>query len=452
MTETPKSLRVHIGIFGRANAGKSSLLNLIAGQSLAIVSEIAGTTTDVVRKSMELLPIGPVTFLDTAGIDDSSLLGEQRTAKTREALDSADIALIVTENGQWGAYERELAAAAKSRSTPVIPVVAKIDVHAPDPAWLAELRSECAATCGPDLAAGSIAVSCTLAAADKALREQFLNTLTAALLTVCPESILAPPTLLGDLVDRNKTRQGPPMAVLVVPVDSGAPKGRLILPQVQSIRDSLDSGIACCVVRECEYEGFLSTLTRAPDLVVCDSQVARFTAERTPRESALTTFSILFSRAKGDIVSMAAGAARIASLREGERVLIAEACTHHAMEDDIGTVKIPRWLRQAVGGGVAIDHARGKDYPKNLADYSLVIHCGACTLTRREMLSRIQKAKEANVPVTNYGIAISALQGVAERMLAPFPEALSAWIAATGAASDTAAGITSDAAAVREKA
>jgi [FeFe] hydrogenase H-cluster maturation GTPase HydF len=266
------------------------------------------------------------------------------------------------------------------------------------------------------------------------VREQFLNRLAAALLAVCPESLLSPPPLLGDLISRaEKTATAPPVAVLVVPVDSGAPKGRLILPQVQAIRDALDSGIAACVVRECEYEGFLSSLSRAPDLVVCDSQVARFVAERTPSESALTTFSILFSRAKGDIVSMAAGAARIQSLKPEDRVLVAEACTHHAMKDDIGTVKIPRWLRKAAGPGVRIDHARGRDYPDTLAEYALVIHCGSCTLTRREMLVRIQKAKEAGVPITNYGIAISALQGVAERMLEPFPEALSAWRTALGA-------------------
>lgn len=426
MTETPKSLRVHIGIFGRANAGKSSLLNLIAGQSLAIVSEIAGTTTDVVRKSMELAPLGPVAFLDTAGIDDQSNLGEQRTAKTLEALASSDIVLVVAPPGQWGLFEQQIADKARAQNTPVIPVVTKIDLQPADPDWLNRIEAECGTK--------ALAVSCVQAASDHAVREQFLNRLASALLAVCPESLLSPPPLLGDLISRaEKTATAPPVAVLVVPVDSGAPKGRLILPQVQAIRDALDSGIAACVVRECEYEGFLSSLSRAPDLVVCDSQVARFVAERTPSESALTTFSILFSRAKGDIVSMAAGAARIQSLKPEDRVLVAEACTHHAMKDDIGTVKIPRWLRKAAGPGVRIDHARGRDYPDTLAEYALVIHCGSCTLTRREMLVRIQKAKEAGAPITNYGIAISALQGVAERMLEPFPEALSAWRTALAA-------------------
>ncbi|HPX47850.1 MAG TPA: GTP-binding protein, partial [Treponemataceae bacterium] len=232
MTETPKSLRVHIGIFGRANAGKSSLLNLIAGQSLAIVSEIAGTTTDVVRKSMELAPLGPVAFLDTAGIDDQSNLGEQRTAKTLEALASSDIVLVVAPPGQWGLFEQQIADKARAQNTPVIPVVTKIDLQPADPDWLNRIEAECGTK--------ALAVSCAQAASDHAVREQFLNRLASALLAVCPESLLSPPPLLGDLISRaEKTATAPPVAVLVVPVDSGAPKGRLILPQVQAIRDAL---------------------------------------------------------------------------------------------------------------------------------------------------------------------------------------------------------------------
>lgn len=420
MTGTPKALRLRVGLLGRTNTGKSSLINLITGQDTAIVSPVAGTTTDVVEKSMELLPIGPVTFLDTAGLDDTSELGSLRTAKTSKALASADVCVLVTEAGSWTAYERSIVDECAGQNKPLIIVVNKIDVRKPEDSWLAEIGAA---------SKGMLTVSSSTAMADKATREAFMGGLKRLLLESCPDWFLDPPAILGDLLPSG---QGLPLVVLVVPIDLEAPKGRLILPQVQSIRDCLDSDAAVAVVKDREYPAFLRRLTSPPELVVCDSQAVLKTMADTPAGIPCTTFSILFSRYKGDIVTMARGAAVLSRLEPGDRVLIAEACTHHALEDDIGRVKIPRWLRQFTGTDIGIDHCAGKDYPENLADFKLVIHCGACTLTRREMLWRIERAEAAGVAVTNYGMAISALQGVIERALAPFPAALEAWRQASG--------------------
>lgn len=421
MTGTPKSLRLRVGLFGRTNTGKSSLINLITGQEAAIVSHVAGTTTDVVEKSMELLPLGPITLLDTAGIDDVSELGSLRTAKTAKALASADVCVIVTVAGEWTPYEKNVAESCARQKTPIIVVVNKSDIAPADAAWLEGLKST---------AAHVLEVSATKAREHGAAREAFMNEFKRALLDVCPEGFLDPPAILGDLLPADR---GLALAVLVVPIDLEAPKGRIILPQVQAIRDCLDSDAAVAVVKDREYPAFLGRLSSPPELVVCDSQVVLRTMADTPNDVPCTTFSILFSRFKGDIISMARGAATLSRLAPGDRVLVAEACTHHALEDDIGRVKIPRWLRQYTGADIKIDHCAGKDYPDNLADYRLVIHCGACTLTRREMLWRIERAEAAGVAVTNYGMAISALQGVIERALAPFPSALDAYRDALGA-------------------
>lgn len=432
MNETPKALRLHIGLFGRTNTGKSSLLNLIVGQDSAIVSPVAGTTTDVVRKSMELLPLGPVTFLDTAGIDDESGLGELRVERTREALASSDVACLVLESDVWTAYEDELASLAAAQKTPLILVVNKTDVKKPSAAWLDTIR-----------AVSPRIIECSTARAqlNAEEREAFLLALKRHLLEAAPDDFLEPPAILGDLLPSGS---GVPLAVLIVPIDLQAPKGRLILPQVQSIRDALDSDAAVAVVKEREYRPFLDRLASPPDLVVCDSQIALKMVADTPTGIPATTFSILFSRFKGDIVRMAEGAAALASLKAGDRVLVAEACTHHALEDDIGRVKIPRWIRQFTGSGVEIDHAAGRDWPADLARYRVVIHCGACTLTRREMLWRLERARAAGVPVTNYGMAISVLQGVIERTLSPFPAALDAYERARGAARSATHGTVSE--------
>lgn len=409
MESTPKSLRLQIALFGRANVGKSSFLNLVAGQDVAITSPIPGTTTDVVEKTMELLPLGPVVFLDTAGIDDRTELGAKRVAKTLAVFRRADLVVILCEVGQWGVTEAEIIRRAAEKNLPVIAVVTKIDLRPPDEAFHTLL-----------LAAGASRVIEVDNTAPDA-RETAVARFKQALIDCCPEDFVSPPPLVGDLL--------PPggLAALVVPIDLQAPKGRLILPQVQTIRDALDGDAMTLVVKEREYAAALLRLATPPELVICDSQVVLKVTADTPPEIPCTTFSILFSRLKGDMTLMARGAAAIDALRKGDRVLIAEACTHHATADDIGRVKIPRWLRQYVGAELEIEVYAGRDYPADLADYQLVIHCGGCMLNRREILSRIQLAAAAQVPVTNYGMAISLVQGVLERVLAPFPAALDAY-------------------------
>ncbi len=417
MLSTPKSLRLQIGLFGCTNVGKSSFLNYLAGQDVAITSPLPGTTTDIVEKALELLPIGPVLLLDTAGLDDQSLLAGRRLAKTSALFERADVVVLVTEPGQWGPYEAEVAAEARRRKQPLIVVVNKVD----DPGGEPAARAFCERRAGPT--AGVLGCSCR----NVADRERTLHAFKAALLKACPEDFLNPPALLGDLLSPGG------LAVLVVPIDLQAPKGRLILPQVQAIRDALDNDAAVLVVKEREYAALLATLGRPPDLVVCDSQVVQKMVADTPPAVRCTTFSILFARCKGDLQELARGAARLDRLQPGDRVLIAEACSHHALEDDIGRVKIPRWLRQYTGLDLVFDVSAGRDFPADLAGYRLVVHCGACMLTRREMLAHIQRARAQGVAITNYGLCIAQAQGVLRRVLAPFPAALDAYDRATTA-------------------
>jgi [FeFe] hydrogenase H-cluster maturation GTPase HydF len=408
MRKTPKSLRLQIGFFGRTNVGKSSFLNLVAGQDVAITSPVAGTTTDVVEKSMELLPLGPVVFLDTAGLDDTSVLAELRLKKTVKIFDRSDVIALLVEPNVWTEYEDRTLEEARKREIPLILVVNKVDLENPREDFLEELRKKT----GRVLLCSSI---------DLARRDPTVNAFKKYLIEVCPEEFLEPPPLIGDLVPAGG------LAILIVPIDLQAPKGRLILPQVQTIREALDHDASVYVVKEREYGHALETLKIPPDIVVCDSQVVLKMVADTPESIQCTTFSILFSRNKGDLIEMVRGAAVIETLRPNDKVLIAEACSHHAIEDDIGRVKIPRWLRQYVGGDLQIDVYSGRDYPDNLKEYRLVVHCGGCMLTRREMLSRIQKAKEEKVPITNYGLCISFSQGVIKRALSPFPAALDAF-------------------------
>ncbi|OGF44323.1 MAG: [FeFe] hydrogenase H-cluster maturation GTPase HydF [Candidatus Firestonebacteria bacterium RIFOXYC2_FULL_39_67] len=408
MQSTPKSLRLQIGIFGRANIGKSSFLNMIAGQDVSITSPIAGTTTDVVEKTMELLPLGPVVFLDTAGFDDKSELGVLRVKKTKKIFDRSDVILLLLEAGVWSAYEEEILAEAKMRNIPVILVINKTDLKKPEAAFLLLLREK-----------SEKYIECS--SLDQGSRDKYINALKIKLIEVCPEGFLNPPALLGDLI-----RPGG-MGILIVPIDLQAPKGRLILPQVQAIRDALDNDEAVVVCKEREYAHVLANLKNPPDLVVSDSQSVLKMVADTPASVKCTTFSILFSRYKGDIVEAAKGITVVENMKPGDKILIAEACSHHAIEDDIGRVKIPRWIRQYIGGDVTVDICSGRDYPENLSGYKLVVHCGACMLTRREMLARIHKAREYGVTITNYGIAIAFLQGVLTRVLSPFPAALEAY-------------------------
>ncbi|MDK2857059.1 MAG: hypothetical protein PWQ29_1526 [Verrucomicrobiota bacterium] len=398
MKTTPKSLRLHIALFGRTNVGKSSFLNLITGQEVSIVSEQAGTTTDVVEKTMELLPLGPVVFLDTAGLDDTSMLGARRIEKTEKVLDRADVILLICDGGRFGEYEKTVETRAAEKNIPVIRIANKADLTDPS---------------------DSSALACN--STDLTTREKVLSQLKARLIAICPEEFIQPPPLVGDLVKPGG------VIVLIVPIDLQAPKGRLILPQVSTIRDALDSDAAALVVKEREYTHMLRLLREPPDLVICDSQVVLKMVGDTPKDIPCTTFSILFARLKGDLPKLAAGAAAIENLKDGNKVLIAESCSHHAAEDDIGRVKIPRWLRQYCGCALEIEVYAGRDFPENLKEYSLVVQCGGCMHNRREILSRIEKCETAGVPITNYGLCISQTQGVLKRVLSPFPAALDAF-------------------------
>lgn len=404
MHRTPRGNRLHIALFGRRNAGKSSLLNALTRQAVSIVSPIAGTTTDPVEKPMELLPLGPVLFIDTAGIDDCGALGDQRVAKTRAVLDRTDVAVLVCAQGAWSDYEEALLAELRTRQTPVIVVFNKSDLAGPPP----ELRAR--------LTAAALPLVETVATSGSGLLD-----LRAAILQAAPADFFDPPTLVSDLVPPGE------LAVLVVPIDMEAPKGRLILPQVQTIRDLLDHDAYCLVVKERELRGALARLQRPPALVVTDSQAFLKVAADTPPAVNMTSFSILFARHKGDLVELVRGALAIDDLRAGDTVLICEACSHHPIGDDIGRVKIPRWLRQYVGGDLQFRHYQGHDFPADLAGIALVVHCGACVQNRREMLSRIWRCRRAGVPVTNYGLTIAYTLGIFARALAPFPAALAVY-------------------------
>ena len=405
MQKTPKSLRLQIGLFGRANVGKSSFLNYVSGQDVAITSPVPGTTTDVVEKAMELLPLGPVMFLDTAGLDDTSVLSDLRIKKTKKIFDRADVIVLLTEPNAWSIYEDEVFKEAHARKIPVIVVVNKIDQCALSDSFLEDVKKRCAKI---------LLCSCL----DKAAKDSCVAIFKKYLIEACPDEFLNPHALISDLLIKEK------LAVLIVPIDLEAPKGRLILPQVQAIRDALDGDAAVMVVKEHEYRHHLDNLKVRPDIVVCDSQVVDKMVTDTPEDIRCTTFSILFSRFKGDLVDAARGVAVIDQLKPGDKILIAEACSHHPIEGDIGRVKIPAWLKKYAGFDVNIEVSCGRDFPENLSEYKLVIHCGACMLTRREMWTRIQKAREASVALTNYGVCIAFLRGVIERVLLPFPEAL----------------------------
>jgi [FeFe] hydrogenase H-cluster maturation GTPase HydF len=400
---TPRGLRLHIGIFGRRNVGKSSLLNALTRQQVAIVSEVAGTTTDPVEKPMEMLPLGPVVFIDTAGIDDEGGLGSLRVEKTRRILDRTDLALVVAAGDAWGSFEEELLDGFARSGTPAIVVWNKVDVAGTPPTAVVTALS-------------LRGVPCVETAAS---RGDGIGALRQALIAAAPDDWINPPTILGGLVDR--WEPGAPV-VLVIPIDQEAPKGRIILPQVQVIRDLLDHERWCVVVKENALAEALATLRRPPALVVTDSQAFAQVAPLVPPEVPLTGFSVLMSRWKGDLAELARGAVAIDTLRPGDRVLIIDACTHHPITDDIAREKLPRWLNAHVGGDLAITNSQGRDWPADLAAHKLVVHCGACMWNRREMLSRILHAREAGVPITNFGMAIAWSLGVFERALAPFPE------------------------------
>ena len=398
LNEAPSGERVHISIFGRRNAGKSSLINALTNQSLAIVSDVPGTTTDPVAKAMEILPIGPVVVTDTAGIDDVGDLGRKRIEKTLRVLEKTDLAVLVVESGtEPGEFEEDLVAKIKQRDIPLVIAATKVDIE-------------------PDSSAArawSARHSVVFVPVSAATREG-VEQLKTALVQISPTG-MPEPAIIGDLIT------GGDIVVLVVPIDKAAPKGRLILPQVMTIRDALDHDAIAVTVKERELRACLESLGRKPKLVITDSQAFLKVDADTPKGIWMTSFSILMARYKGDLEGFAAGAKAIDSLKIGDRVLISEGCTHHQQADDIGRVQIPRWLRQAVGGELEFSFSSGKDFPPDFDTYKLIVHCGGCMLNPREMCYRQRLASEAGVPMTNYGVLLAKVHGILERALEPFP-------------------------------
>ena len=413
MNAAPRGVRLHIGIFGRRNVGKSSLLNALTRQQVSIVSPEPGTTTDPVEKPMELLPLGPVLFIDTAGLDDVGALGAQRVERTMKVLERTELAILVLAEEGLGSLEIGLLDAFEQRKIPVLPVLNKSDLAKPADATLDRLLHR---GLRPVVASAG--------------RGEGMAEIREALVDLAPDEYLNAPTILSDLVPPGEC------AVLVVPVDKEAPKGRLILPQSQSIRDLLDHDAFALVVQERELRSALDGLKRKPALVVTDSQAFLKVAADTPPDVPMTSFSILFARQKGDLLQFARGALAIDSLKPGDHIAIAEACSHHPVGEDIGRVKIPRWLGQYIGGSLDIEQVQGRDFIPDPKAFKLVIHCGSCMLNRREVLSRIFACNKAGVPITNYGMAIAYSLGIFERALQPFPSALDAYrqaVAARGA-------------------
>lgn len=400
LNQTPRGSRLHIAIFGRRNAGKSSLINALTNQNIAIVSDVPGTTTDPVYKSMEILPIGPVVIIDTAGIDDVGELGTLRIEKAYTVLAKTDLLLLVIDPSKGvESHEVEVIKKAKQNKVSVIGVLNKIDLFP---------------QANPDELSTTFNIPVISVSA---VTHKGIDELKLAMIKLAPKDWMSS-TIIGDLISPGDT------IVLVVPIDLAAPKGRLILPQVQTIRDILDHDAMALVVKERELKSAIGNLKNNPRLVVTDSQAFLKVAADTPPDVPMTSFSILFARHKGNLISLVEGAKAVEDLVPGDKVLIAEACTHHRVEDDIGTVKIPRWLRQVVGGHLDFKWVSGHELPPDIKDYKLIIHCGACMINRKEMLHRLMMAQQAGVPMVNYGVLIAYVLGILKRALAPFPQAL----------------------------
>ena len=401
LNQTPQGERVHIALFGRRNVGKSSLINALTGQEVSIVSPVKGTTTDPVYKAMELLPLGPIMIIDTPGLDDEGALGELRVQRTRDVLNKTDVALLITEaEFGLGACEVEILALVRAKNIPLLVVFNKADLTPPS----AEALKQASA-----LAQVPVHVVSSLTGDGV---EEFKLALAKAVPKEADKF-----QIVGDLLKPSD------LVVLVTPIDKAAPKGRLILPQQQTIRDILEADAIAVVTKEFELRETLSALGKKPRLIITDSQVFAKVSADTPRDVPLTSFSILFARYKGDLETLVSGARAVEKLKDGDCILVAEGCTHHRQSDDIGTVKIPRWLRQHSGKQLVFEHASGMKYPKDLTRYALLIHCGACMLNRREMHYRIQQAKAAGVAIVNYGVLIAYMQGILDRCLEPFPSA-----------------------------
>ena len=401
MNQTPMSERTHIGFFGKRNAGKSSIINAVTGQDLAVVSEVKGTTTDPVYKSMELLPLGPVVMMDTPGIDDEGELGSLRVRRSYQVLNKTDAAVLVID-GTAGASgeDRALLDRIRAKGIPFIVAVNKKELAGPDAIQGIKKRLDLTddRLCPVSAATGEGIFELKERIADVAKREE-------------PER-----ALVRDLLDPSD------IVVLVVPIDSAAPKGRLILPQQQTIRDILEADAASVVVKENELKHVLGSFREKPKMVITDSQVFAQVSKDTPEEIPLTSFSILMARYKGNLEQAVRGVTALDSLSDGDAVLISEGCTHHRQCDDIGTVKIPRWIREYTGKDIRIETTSGTEFPDDLTGYKLIIHCGGCMLNEREMKYRLSCAEDQGVPMTNYGILIAYVKGILKRSVEAFPE------------------------------
>lgn len=390
LNDTPQSERIHIGFFGRRNAGKSSVVNAVTNQQISVVSDVKGTTTDPVTKAMELLPLGPVVIIDTPGFDDEGELGEMRVKRTKQVLNRVDVAVLVVDGtvGKTGA-DNELIEIFNEKKIPCVVAYNKSDIS------------------GKNDYLDGVAVSALNNTNIGLLKEKI------ARLTKTDDTKLK---ICGDLVSEGD------FAVLVVPIDSAAPKGRIILPQQQTIRDVLEAGATAIVVRDTELKSTLKSLGKKPKLVITDSQVFESVSKDVPNDIYLTSFSILMARYKGFLKSAVEGAAAIDRLKGGDKVLISEGCTHHRQCDDIGTVKLPRWLKKYTGKELVIETSSGKGFPDDLTPYSLVIHCGGCMLNEREVQYRRKFAEDSKVPFTNYGTAIAYMRGILKRSLEIIPD------------------------------
>lgn len=403
MNETPSADRVHIGFFGRRNAGKSSIVNKVTGQELAVVSDVKGTTTDPVSKAMELLPMGPVVIIDTPGIDDEGYLGELRVLKAKQVLNRVDVAvLIVDATVGKTSVDEELIRIFKEKEIPYLVVYNKADLLKTKDGNQFSSENKLNQN-----AEQSIYASAVTGQNIYELKERIAS------LAVTDELKLR---LVGDLLEPSD------FAILVVPIDKAAPKGRLILPQQQTIRDVLEAGAAAIVIKEDELSNTLETLGKKPKLVITDSQVFAKVSKEIPEDIWLTSFSILFARFKGNLKAAAAGAAAIDRLKDGDKILISEGCTHHRQCDDIGTVKLPRWIRNYTGKDLEFEYSSGREFPEDVTKYSLIVHCGGCMLNEREMRYRQKCALDQEIPITNYGIAIAYMQGILKRCVEMFPD------------------------------
>lgn len=401
LNETPMSNRIHIALFGKTNVGKSSIINALTNQDISLVSKVKGTTTDPVYKAMELLPLGAVVFIDTAGLDDETELGDLRKKKTLDVLNKTDVALIIIDSNEGlTAFDLEIATRIKEKRIPIIGVLNKID--------LVNLQEDEILNFEKKLGFKLIRVSVKNNIGIKEIKDSLIKS--------CPNEE-DKFKIVGDLISPGD------FVILVTPIDKAAPKGRLILPQQQVIRDVLESDAISIVTKEYELRETLQNLNKKPSLVITDSQAFLKVAADTPKDIPLTSFSILLARYKGDLSELVRGAFAIKKLKDGDKVLIAEACTHHRQSDDIGKVKIPRWLRQMTGKDLQFEFSSGFSFPENLKDYALIVHCAGCMLNRRAMLHRISEAIDAEIPIVNYGVLIAYVQGILERTLAPFPAA-----------------------------